>query len=605
MPPAATLQSLGVPVLNGLPARPLPANIALGLFNPDPLLDVARYADGKIQVWQNLGDGMFELVGERRVASDVTRLEWRKERMWGENIPDQSSWGVLHVFYENGGTDVLMHEQFAGRPHAGSVPPSAMAPVIDFREVWRSAISSQPTRFMSLGDIDNDGKIEIVYPFYELFSDSVHFVVYECAGQDSFVVDWDTTLYRAYGPFGITDLDRNGLKELVLGRSVQGGGQVILLECLGPGRYQMYQTNILYQYSPFKAIEANVNHNGQSDLVWHTSNPSAPAGQDATFIFIAEFVFKSGTTMSFNIQLARYSPYTFDMAVGQIDGTGWDEIIPSGGSFGFHEPVPIEYLWYNGTTWVVRQIHTGLESGTTTEMFVNLDADTTKELFIGAVGPVGHGSCYALKYVSDTTWSVLWADSSLRNTPLSVNAGMIAGQFVVAGANTVDRGGLDTLYTDLHVYQPSGVRLGIWRRDSASVQNFHILDIDNNGTANLVSPIISQVSGTHHLAAYEYSGSLDVPEPPGPLPEGFALSQNYPNPFNPSTNVEFRVKNAGFVELRVYDVLGREVANLVNEKLGPGTYTRTWNAGGMPSGVYFCRLVAGTFIQTRKALLLR
>jgi hypothetical protein len=98
----ATLQSFGVYPKNGLPVDPLPSSVALGLFNPDPLLDVARYADGKIQVSQNLGNGMFELVGERRVSGEVKNMKWKKERMWSETILDQFSWGELHIFFENG-----------------------------------------------------------------------------------------------------------------------------------------------------------------------------------------------------------------------------------------------------------------------------------------------------------------------------------------------------------------------------------------------------------------------------------------------------------------------------------------------------------------------
>jgi hypothetical protein len=87
--------------------------------------------------------------------------------------------------------------------------------------------------------------------------------------------------------------------------------------------------------------------------------------------------------------------------------------------------------------------------------------------------------------------------------------------------------------------------------------------------------------------------------------EAFALVQNYPNPFNPSTTIEFEVPSLEFVGLKVYDVLGREVATLVNEKKAAGTYEVTFDASHLPSGVYFYRLEAGSFVQTRKMLLVR
>lgn len=87
------------------------------------------------------------------------------------------------------------------------------------------------------------------------------------------------------------------------------------------------------------------------------------------------------------------------------------------------------------------------------------------------------------------------------------------------------------------------------------------------------------------------------------LPASYALGQNYPNPFNPSTVIAFSVKNAGPITLKVYDVVGREVAVLVNGTLGAGRYQADWNAAGLSSGVYFYQLRAGEFISTKKMLL--
>jgi hypothetical protein len=89
------------------------------------------------------------------------------------------------------------------------------------------------------------------------------------------------------------------------------------------------------------------------------------------------------------------------------------------------------------------------------------------------------------------------------------------------------------------------------------------------------------------------------------VPGTYELSQNYPNPFNPTTNIRFSVAQSGNVSLKLYDVLGREVAALVNERKAPGRYEVKFDGGGLASGVYFYRLQAGNFIQARKLLLLR
>lgn len=87
--------------------------------------------------------------------------------------------------------------------------------------------------------------------------------------------------------------------------------------------------------------------------------------------------------------------------------------------------------------------------------------------------------------------------------------------------------------------------------------------------------------------------------------ETFRLEQNYPNPFNPSTRIAFAVQGSGFTTLKVFDMLGREVATLVNENVQAGNHERTFDAAGLASGVYFYRIDAGSFSQTRKLLLLR
>jgi uncharacterized protein YdbL (DUF1318 family) len=99
------------------------------------------------------------------------------------------------------------------------------------------------------------------------------------------------------------------------------------------------------------------------------------------------------------------------------------------------------------------------------------------------------------------------------------------------------------------------------------------------------------------------------------VPSQFVLEQNYPNPFNPSTKIQFTIVSAQsgsasggnrqLTIVKVFDVLGREVATLVNEVKEPGTYTVEFNASSLASGVYFYRLQAGTYVETRKLLLLR
>ena len=89
------------------------------------------------------------------------------------------------------------------------------------------------------------------------------------------------------------------------------------------------------------------------------------------------------------------------------------------------------------------------------------------------------------------------------------------------------------------------------------------------------------------------------------MPGHFSLDQNYPNPFNPSTTISFSLPAKSFVSLKVFDIVGKEVATIVSEEMPAGNYSRYWNAASVSSGVYFCRLQAISFIETRKLVLLR
>jgi hypothetical protein len=100
-------------------------------------------------------------------------------------------------------------------------------------------------------------------------------------------------------------------------------------------------------------------------------------------------------------------------------------------------------------------------------------------------------------------------------------------------------------------------------------------------------------------------GITSIRKQNSPIPNLFSLHQNFPNPFNPTTKIDFDLPRQSNVRLLVYDVLGKEVSELVNEKLQPGKYSYEWNASPYLSGVYYYKLIAGEFSQTRKTVLIR
>jgi hypothetical protein len=104
---------------------------------------------------------------------------------------------------------------------------------------------------------------------------------------------------------------------------------------------------------------------------------------------------------------------------------------------------------------------------------------------------------------------------------------------------------------------------------------------------------------------YEYKSDITDVRGGRSVPEQFNLSQNYPNPFNPTTTIEYQISEAGFVSLKLYDVLGNEIETLVNKQQLSGKYEITFNAENLVSGVYLYKIQINDFVSSKKMLLLK
>jgi len=117
------------------------------------------------------------------------------------------------------------------------------------------------------------------------------------------------------------------------------------------------------------------------------------------------------------------------------------------------------------------------------------------------------------------------------------------------------------------------------------------------------------------IVGWNWNGVTDVIDEGNINPKDFSLSQNYPNPFNPNTKIKYQIPELSFINIKVYDVLGNEVATLVNAEKPEGSYEVKFSATGgsatggdvynLTSGIYFYRLQAGSFIETKKMILLK
>ena len=133
--------------------------------------------------------------------------------------------------------------------------------------------------------------------------------------------------------------------------------------------------------------------------------------------------------------------------------------------------------------------------------------------------------------------------------------------------------------------------------NSNSDKEYSFVDKNLNGGTKFVYRL-KQIDNDGN---FTYSDEVEIEV----IPTKYELYQNYPNPFNPITNFKFQIVNHGLVSLKVYDVLGNEIATIINKEIDPGFYNYQWDAGNFASGVYFYRIHAGDYVNTKKLLLLK
>jgi len=231
-------------------------------------------------------------------------------------------------------------------------------------------------------------------------------------------------------------------------------------------------------------------------------------------------------------------------------GSYWGYTPTSATNFGYHNPAEYIGLVRVGTPLPVQLA----------QFTANVVANNTVLLNWRTISEINNYGFFVQKKRSE--------DSSFATIP---------GSFV-AGHGTTNE---PRHYT----YIDSTVQRGRW--------SYRLRQIDLDGTVHYSEPVqVNVMTSVDNVMQ----------------PQKFSLDQNYPNPFNPKTKIKFSIPvgtRHGVTVLKVYDLLGREVRTLINDNLQPGSYEVTFDAAGLASGVYFCRLRAGEFTETRCMLLLR
>ncbi len=203
----------------------------------------------------------------------------------------------------------------------------------------------------------------------------------------------------------------------------------------------------------------------------------------------------------------------------------------------------------------------------------------------------------------DTVWTARYnSDDSMDDFGLAVTADDMDNVYVTGYIQTTGNG-YD--FTTIK-YNPSGEESWVKSYNGSGSGNDFAFSIAVDTAGSVYIAGTSFGSGTaNDIVTIKYTEGPTSVSSPENIPELFSLLQNYPNPFNPATVISFYINQYSFVSLKVYDILGNEIENLINEYKAPGNYQLTFSGENISSGVYYYKLQAGSYSQVKKMVLIK
>jgi hypothetical protein len=483
--------------------------------------------------------------------------------------------------------------------------------------------SSADAGISAMGDIFGDEKLEIVCGDENGF---LYAFNYDGTSLNGFPKNFGTWT-GVFTP-ALADIDRDGKKDIAVishdWNSPYGNAFLHLFKVTsnGPVEFPGYPIDLQRGASNSPAI-GDLNGDGRLEVVVATGGAA-----DSTVLAKINVYSDSGHVISgfpwvIGKNSAGNSPTLYD-----LDGDGTLEILirvkPDNNINGIYA------IDHNGA--IVEEFPFPITYGNSSSCVAvgDMDGDNVPELAYGGVQAVDSGKVW----VYDLSGSLLpgfpskvfrtWVDGSVAIADIDGDG---LGDVVCGTNGTVSKPGLICAFNHLGQMLPD-FPLSPGNPILNSFETHPTLtDIDKDGDTEIFAGRVDQyVYGwdtqgvfdslmswtTFKGNAARTGGQLRSPylvsiknETADNFPAMFELMQNYPNPFNPKTNIKFRISNFSLVSLRLYDVLGNEIAALLNGKKQAGEYEIEFDAGRLPSGIYLYRLTVGSFSQTRKMILLK
>jgi len=433
-----------------------------------------------------------------------------------------------------------------------------------------------------------------------LFNKSVYSIY--SLGSTLYAGTWGAGVFISNNNASSWSRSNNGLKDVVVG-CLSNNGSTLFAGTLGNGVF--FSTNngdnwaqadntaladpnintiMPYSTNIFAGTNNGIYLSGNNGVTWTSSSTGLPANTQINCIIPVSSILFAGSQNNHVYKSTNNGAVWTDLgspssgAVTSFATIGINIFLSCIGGNG------IFYSLNGGTTWnpsttglTNRNVHSLSALGTT-----NIFAGTERGVFLST----NTGATWSRVSNKSNGMDSVLTVYSIVNDGTNVIAGTFNGVYLTSNMGATwqkkNQGlGADTLFVSLLIYN-NNVFAGMWPM------------IPNN---SLVSPLVWKRSIANI--------SIGIKNISTTIPDKFNLMQNYPNPFNPATTIKWSIKEGAFVTLKIFDATGQEVGSYVNEKLNAGVYEANIDASNLSSGVYFYKLQAGNFTDTKKMVLIK
>ncbi len=579
-----------------------PPGVVMGNFNPDDYPDIARIQGKCLEVYLNI-NGRY---GKQPTYTKYYDQHLINIRCEGEVWLDY--WDII-VTQANGKEDRIVNHYgiFDFYQKVNFATFSQFAHTINqlsFSVVWQTESMNYGMAPNTVGDLDNDGIVELVTYYKETeMADTAWMLIYKCIANNQYELYMMEPFFTELQNNGlsclkITDIDQNGDKELLF-----SADKLYFWEFSAPGNYMVYEGPYLSYGYTVKSIEiGDINNNNLLELIILEVNNFTP---QQSIYNIYEYSSKIGLCMYFNIVSSLILDWPVSQfALGDFDNDGATDIVNGCSGFIGTGPVDISYFRYDTSevqNFSHNWLYTGIPSQCVNPEIGDFDNDGDNELFSSGF-ILGSGSNFIYESLGFNNGYISWWDTTtMINGPNGSHFGTVNGHpavIIVDFIPAIWKGQLVLWYfEDLN-------NIESWLSNQVDSLRFtcpNLYDMDSDGREDI---IVSEM-WYNFIQVWENNNSY-IQEDTGLNKQGLInLFPNYPNPFNSSTLISFYLMIESQIELTLYNNIGQKVMILENGVKEPGLNSFALDARDLAAGVYFININIRNLQYSQKCILLK